>query len=65
MKAIKPVICEGCGARIIPGNRASGIPNGIGFGLGNGYIVNMCADCLMDKKTVERICDKYGKGKKE
>ena len=38
--------CDGCGKEIVPGNRPDGVPNGVGFVLADGKVVNYCAECL-------------------
>lgn len=45
-KAIKVRCCR-CKKEIIPGNRPDGIPNGVGFQLENGKILNFCAECII------------------
>ena len=40
-------VCHGCGKEIIPGNRPDGTPNGVGFVMANGTIINLCADCII------------------
>lgn len=61
MKSLMIITCDGCGNTFTPGNRKSGIPNGVGFILDNGQQVNVCADCMMNEDKVKEICDKYGK----
>lgn len=39
--------CVECGKEFEPGNRPDGLPNGIGFELEDGTILNYCADCLI------------------
>jgi len=41
------VKCNECGKRFVAGNRADGIPNGVGFVLDDGTVVNVCSDCLI------------------
>lgn len=40
--------CDSCGKNFEAGNRADGIPNGFGFVLENGKMVNVCADCIIE-----------------
>ena len=40
-------VCHGCGKEIIPGNRPDGTPNGVGFVMANGSVINFCADCII------------------
>lgn len=58
MHALMIIYCDSCGKTFTPGNRKSGVPNGIGFVLEDGRQVNMCADCLMDMDKVTEMCDK-------
>ena len=39
------MICKNCGKVFAFGNRPDGIPNGVGFQLQNGKMINLCADC--------------------
>ena len=38
--------CDMCGKEIIPGNDKNGLPNGVGFGLEDGTIINACSECI-------------------
>ena len=38
--------CDFCGSIIIPGNKPTGEPNGLGFQMKDGTIINACADCI-------------------
>ena len=40
------ILCDECGKEIKPGN-TNGMPNGVGFQLQDGKIINMCQDCLI------------------
>lgn len=42
--------CDKCGKKFQPGNRPGGLPNGVGFQLENGTIINVCSDCICDAK---------------
>lgn len=42
------IICNNCGKEIIPGNRPDGLPNGVGFQLSDGNVMNVCTDCLIE-----------------
>ena len=44
---IQSIKCDKCGAVFISGQRADGLPNGIGFALQDGTVVNMCANCMI------------------
>lgn len=39
--------CESCGREFEPGNRPDGLPNGVGFQLTDGAIINVCTECIM------------------
>lgn len=54
LKQMKKFKCYDCGKYIYPGNRPDGLPNGVGFRLVDGSIINICSDCIMKKeKEVE------------
>lgn len=38
--------CDKCKSNFLIGNRADGTPNGIGFQLLDGRIINLCANCI-------------------
>lgn len=40
--------CSECGKEIIPGNRCDGLPNGVGFVLDDGTVINVCSDCIIN-----------------
>lgn len=44
----KRIRCCDCGRYFEPGNREDGIPNGIGFVLEDGTVMNVCSDCILD-----------------
>ena len=63
------MICKGCKHFFTSGNRPDGLPNGCGFQLDNGKIINLCADCLirlgqMDDEQKREFIDQL-KGKTE
>ena len=58
MNALIIVTCDWCGKRFTPGNKSSGVPNGIGMQFHDGRIFNVCADCMMDEDTIKAITDK-------
>lgn len=62
MKAIVRLMCSSCGKKFVPGHKGNGIPNGVGFVLNNGNVINMCADCLMDMDKVNAICNEVNSG---
>ena len=40
--------CDNCKKEFVAGNRADGIPNGVGFQMQDGTIITICAECLME-----------------
>ena len=50
--------CNECGKRIRIGNRPDGLPNGVGFELADGRIINVCADCLIEAGKKVNACKK-------
>lgn len=38
--------CDKCKSNFLIGNRADGTPNGVGFQLQDGRIINLCANCI-------------------
>lgn len=49
--------CDCCGKTFVSGNRADGIPNGMGFVLQDGRQINVCADCMMDMSKLKPFLD--------
>lgn len=49
------IICDECGKKIKPGN-TDGMPNGVGFQLENGKIINICQACIIKagKETLRK-----------
>ena len=43
--------CSICGEIFFPGNKPNGEPNGVGFELEDGSVLNICIDCL---HTIEK-----------
>lgn len=41
--------CMRCGRVIAPGNRPDGLPNGVGFEIEHGIVINICAECLIEE----------------
>ena len=41
--------CSYCGKEIQPGNRPDGLPNGLGFVTKDGGLINVCAECVIEK----------------
>lgn len=44
---MEDIKCAGCGKIIVPGNGPNGLPNGLGFQLKDGRVINVCADCIV------------------
>ena len=40
-------ICDFCGKKFYEGRRTDGLPNGVGFELEDGTIVQCCCECLI------------------
>lgn len=40
------IVCDECGKSFTPGNDKNGIPNGVGFQLTDGTVLNVCRDCI-------------------
>ena len=38
--------CNKCAMEFLFGNRPDGLPNGVGFQLEDGRMINICAECL-------------------
>lgn len=49
LKKVYKFKCWECGKYFYPRNRPDGLPNGAGFRLSNGGIINVCTDCIMKK----------------
>ena len=62
---IKDIRCSLCGKKITPGNRKDGCPNGVGFQLEDGTLINACAECLEDEDRLEKWLDNHGYTAKE
>lgn len=45
--------CDKCGKEFKPGNRPSGVPNGVGFVLADGTEITICAECIESFTTDE------------
>lgn len=46
-KKAKKIKCHICGKKFEVGNRPDGLPNGCGYELADGSIINVCTDCIM------------------
>lgn len=57
LKAIK---CDCCGNKFIAGNDSRGLPNGVGFELDDGTLVNVCRLCLMNKSKLDNFLKEKG-----
>lgn len=51
--------CDNCKKGFVAGNRADGIPNGVGFQMKDGTVITLCADCIIE------LGRKSHKGRKE
>ena len=40
--------CSVCGKNFKPGNTSNGLPNGVGFELEDGTMINMCQKCIIE-----------------
>ena len=39
--------CDKCGRTFVDGSHGDGIPNGVGFMLDDGRLINLCANCII------------------
>jgi len=39
--------CKKCGKEFEVGNRPDGLPNGVGFEMEDGSIINICTECII------------------
>lgn len=46
--------CNKCGKEIAYGNRADGLPNGVGLELENEKTIYICSDCILE---LEKLTD--------
>ena len=49
----KTITCDKCGKEFKVGNRPDGLPNGVGFQLENGQIINICCDCIIKQGMIQ------------
>ena len=49
----KTITCDECQKEFKPGNRPDGLPNGVGFQLENGQIINICYDCIIKQGMLQ------------
>lgn len=40
--------CDNCKKVFVAGNRADGLPNGIGFEMKDGTVITLCAECIIE-----------------
>lgn len=52
--------CDKCKSNFLIGNRADGTPNGMGFQLQDGRIINLCADCISALGELKEKNDEAG-----
>ena len=48
-----------CGKEIIPGNDENGLPNGVGFELEDGSLLNVCSDCIAEVGENPKCLDEF------
>lgn len=63
MKRIKGIRCNICGKVFRKGNRADGLPNGVGFVGEDGQTFNVCTECLLDEERMQVWVEKVKKEK--
>ena len=52
--------CDNCKKVFVAGNRADGLPNGIGYEMIDGTLITLCADCIMELgKLGDKGTDKF------
>ena len=51
--------CETCGKEIVPGNDENGLPNGVGFELEDGSLLNVCSDCIAEVGRNPKYLDEF------
>lgn len=56
---LKTIKCDCCGNKFIPGNDATGLPNGVGF-VHDGGVVNICRICMMNKSKLNQFLNEKG-----
>lgn len=55
------LICDKCNNPIEYGSKENGIPNGVGFQLESGKMINLCIDCieLLGKAAAVGLADEF------
>ena len=48
------MICSKCKNKVYIGNRPDGLPNGVGFEMEDGLVINLCANCIMELGKLDR-----------
>ena len=46
------IICNKCGKKIKNGN-SNGLPNGLGFQLQTGEVINLCQKCIIELGSIK------------
>ena len=46
--------CSKCKKEFMAGNRPDGLPNGVGFEMEDGLVINLCANCIMELGKLDR-----------
>lgn len=64
---MKKIRCDVCNMKFLPGNDlGKDIPNGFGFQLEDGTIINICSTCLCYRRSaVEKFLDDLGIPRRE
>lgn len=52
--------CDKCKNTFAAGNKADGTPNGVGFQLQDGRVINLCADCISKLGRLKETDDEDG-----
>ena len=52
--------CDKCGKEFDAGNRPDGRPNGVGFQMEDGSVINYCADCLTQLGEEKKMKKGFG-----
>lgn len=60
MEKIKAIKCNKCNSVFISGNNADGLPNGVGFELEDGRLINLCHNCIMELGKIKAAGDSVG-----
>lgn len=61
---LKGIKCDCCGNKFIAGN-TNGLPNGVGFEMEDGTLINVCRLCLMNQTKLDAFLKEKGYGEDE